>query len=119
MAALHRLDATGHRAADGGIDLATDLDLHVGTLAFNTDKGGYLDDTPVSGHLDVHFGAEEWTVPPTPLAIGDQTFDLGATIDRRGGGMSQITLENPATDFAQSRVRCSTTSCRPNWPSTI
>ena len=103
VAALHSLDATGHRAADGGIDLATDLDLHVGTLTFNTDKGGYLDDTPVSGHLDVHFGAETWTVAPTPLAIGDQTFHVGATIDRREGGMSQITLENPATDFAQSR----------------
>ncbi len=103
VAALHRLDATGRRAPDGGIDLATDLDLHLGTLAFNTDKGGYLHDTPVSGHLDVHFGAEEWTVPPTPLAIGDQTFAVGATIDRREGGMSQLTLENQATDFAQSR----------------
>ena len=102
VAQLHRLTATGHRAPDGGVDLATDLDLHVGTLTFNTDKGGFLDDTPVSGHLDVHFGAEEWTVPPSPLAVGDQTFAIGATIVRQEGALSRITLENPETDFAQS-----------------
>lgn len=103
-AQLNELTATGHRAADGGVDLATALDLHLGTLTFNTDKGGYLRDTPVEGQLDIHFGPETWTVPPTPLAIGDQTFRIGATIARGEGAMSRLTLENPATDFGQSRA---------------
>lgn len=104
LAQLHRLTASGHRAADGSIDLATDLDLYMEAMAFNTDKGAFLQQTPVQGHLDVHFGDEQWDIPATPLRIGEQTFDVGATISRRPNTLSLITLENAATDFSQARA---------------
>jgi hypothetical protein len=68
-------------------------------LTFNLDAGGYLTATPVSGPVDMTFGAERWIVPATELAIGSQRFTAAALIERDTTELSHIYLANFQTDY--------------------
>ncbi|MBB4079767.1 hypothetical protein GGR28_002394 [Lewinella aquimaris] len=101
---LNSVQGIGRRAPRGGVDLCTDIDLHVAGLAFNTDKGAYLTDSRVSGDLDVRVDDRGWDVAPTRLKLGDQYFNVEASIAPRKGEPNRILLSNDSTDYAVSRT---------------
>ncbi|MCP9234843.1 AsmA-like C-terminal region-containing protein [Lewinella sp. JB7] len=101
---LNSVRGTGRRAPRGGVDLCTEVDLHVAGLAFNTDKGAYLTDSRVSGELDVRVDREGWNVAPTRLRIGDQFYEAAAHIAATKGEPNQIRLRNDSTDYLASRA---------------
>ncbi|THH40704.1 AsmA family protein [Neolewinella litorea] len=87
------------RTDSGTVELTTQLATQVRALAFNTEKGAYLTDAPLSGTIAASFGPRAWTFPPTPLRIGTQDFTIGATIARTPGELSHISIANEAADF--------------------
>ncbi len=95
--------ARAFETANGGITLNSYLSTTVGQLAFNTEKGGYLSDTPLSGPVDVLFSEEDITVCPTELIIGGEVFTISADIERSDRLPSYVYVANDRTSYAQAR----------------
>ncbi|NJB84428.1 uncharacterized protein involved in outer membrane biogenesis [Lewinella marina] len=92
------------RSDSGTVEIETLLASRVRALAFNTTKGAYLTDAPLSGRITASLAPEAWTFPPTPLRIGDQEFTIGATIARAPGALSRITIANDNADYDRTHA---------------
>lgn len=86
-------------AEGAGVKMNTQMALHIGQLAFNTEKGAYLTDAPLSGYVEGVFGPEVYTFSPTPLQIGTQTVEFSAEINRTPGAISHLYFSNDSTDY--------------------
>ncbi|MEM9258686.1 MAG: AsmA family protein, partial [Bacteroidota bacterium] len=102
-ALIHRLDAKVYHPSSDSLQLNGDLDLYVRGVAFNTDIGAYLQETPISGKLEVTLDSTAWNLSPTRLAVGQQEFTASATFARQAGAASYIYLGNDRTDYELSR----------------
>lgn len=98
------LKATGARGADGRLQITSDLSMRVGTIAFNTRLGGYLNDTPVSGSVRLDFSPQAWHVRPTELNIDGQIFSAAADLSREEGQRNSIRLATKALDYERTRA---------------
>jgi len=85
--------------ADGAPLVRTDLHVFIRRLAFNTEKGAFLTDAPVSGPLNVAFGRDLWAFPETTVDIAGRNFVVSANIERAPGELSHIYLACDSTGF--------------------
>ena len=95
--------ATVERNEAGELCADTQLKLDVETLAFNTDKGGYLQNTPLEGPLNVTFGKERWTFEPTNLRIGNYQYELAADINPVKTDTSTIRIQTQRVTYGAAR----------------
>ena len=102
--ALDTVRATLYTEAEGGLRVVTQLSARVGGLAFNTEKGAYLSDTPLSGWIDGRFRPGQWSFSPTRLRIGGEQFDLSAEIARAPGALSHIYVGTEGVDYERARA---------------
>ncbi|MEM9260686.1 MAG: hypothetical protein AAGA62_13640, partial [Bacteroidota bacterium] len=102
-ALVHRLAAKVDRPSSDSLWLNGNIDLYFRGIAFNTDVGAYLQETPVGGQLEISLSPTAWTLSPTLLAVGEQEFTTSATFSRLPGAASYIYLENERTDYELSR----------------
>ena len=72
------------------------------TLTFNTEKGGFLQNSSFKGPLDVTFGAEAYVLQPTQLLINDRLFDASATIKTEKTDSSEIHLATQDISFDEA-----------------
>jgi len=76
-----------------------DIDIQMKEMGLNLEKGTFFNDVLVAGECDVTYNKKNQTIsiPNFDLAIGEQEFDVKATINTKGSGSFDITLENPNT----------------------
>jgi hypothetical protein len=79
----------------------TVFDACVEGLGFNLDKGSFIEDTPVSGLLSLHYDRQRSTIeiPQFPLQLKDQVFLTEACLDIGPSGVFFLSLFNEQTDF--------------------
>lgn len=102
--ALHSVRTQMNTDGAGEVRMVTRLDAHVAQLAFNTEKGAYLRDSPLSGTVEGLFARDRWYFPPTDLRIGEETFGFEADIDRAPGRLSYLYFTNDSTDYEGARA---------------
>lgn len=95
--------ATVERNEAGELCAATQLNLDIGTLAFNTDKGGYLQNTTLEGPIDVTFGKDNWAFEPTQLRIGPYDYELAADISPIKTDTSTIRIQTQRVTYGAAR----------------
>ncbi|MEM1358841.1 MAG: AsmA family protein, partial [Bacteroidota bacterium] len=103
-ALVHRLKAEVYRPEADSVRLKGELDLYSRGIAFNTEVGAYLQETPLSGQLEVSLDPTAWTLSPTRLSVGEQEFTASASISRQAGDTSYLHLANENLDYERSRL---------------
>lgn len=63
-----------------GIHTESELDAFVSGLAFDTDKGSYLTDAPLRGHLHIDQTEVGWELQSTTLKIRKERFTFGGSL---------------------------------------
>ena len=79
-----------------------DINLKVKELAFNTRKGGYLENSQLKGQLNAQIEDGMIKIPMSPLQINEQGFTIGADIYTDGKTATKLYFNNSATDFNES-----------------
>ncbi|NJC27850.1 AsmA family protein [Neolewinella antarctica] len=103
-----KVTATVDRNGAGDLYANTDLDLDFTTLAFNTDKGGFLQGSPLKGLLNVTFGKDLWTIEPATLNIGNNDLVISAEISTEKADTSHIHIATDSISYAEARAILST-----------
>jgi len=75
------------------------LDISNLELAFNTEKGSFLNKSQVNGNLDVYLEEGLIHIPRNNLYINDQIFVVGADIFTDHRKSFDLYINNPVTDF--------------------
>ena len=92
------------RTDAGELHAVGEVDLDVETLAFNTQKGGYLQDSRLTGPVQLIFGDSLLQFPRTDLVINGQLLRLAADIRREKEALSHIVIEADSIGYEPTRA---------------
>ncbi len=101
---VNHLQASGITTADGILHVYSTLNARIGGLAFNTEKGAYLTDAPLSGTLELQVTDDSLRVAPTELKIAGAPYRVAARFSRTKGELNHLTFANDAVDYAGARA---------------
>ena len=79
----------------------TSLDVNIGALGFNLEKGRFINGAQTTGTFLSEFDLSErqLSIAPFDLELGEQEFNTQAEINFKGVGAFDIVLENEETEF--------------------
>lgn len=93
----------GTRNERGELELNAQMDLDVGGVALNTEKGSYLRNTPVKGPVKASFGKEIVSIPSTELQFGAQLLTVSASFSRNTKGEGEVHISGTDIDYDITR----------------
>jgi hypothetical protein len=97
------LFTTAEKNDDGQLCFLAEVNTYVHGLAFNTDKGYFLKDTRLAGHLEITRQTDRWVLEPTLLTIAGQPFNFEADILRAPAKGLRMCIENGRADYDRIR----------------
>lgn len=98
------LRTTAGTLENGNLRFLIDLATQVDGLAFNTEKGSFLSNHHLSGHVSVTRADTAWVIDTTLLRAGPDHYELAATIGRGDYAGVRLHVANPEADYEFSRA---------------
>ena len=87
-----------------GIHTESDLDAFVSGIAFNTEKGAFLTDSPLRGQLNINGENGIWELAGTTLRIRDESFTFGGKITTGEDKNLHLRIVSTAASYDSTKV---------------
>lgn len=97
------LRTTADKDDCGNLRFRTKMQTYIYGLGFNTQKGHFLTNTSLAGQLDITAYPDHWSLRPTRLTIGGQSFTADAILFRGADKNLRLLIGNDRTDYAATQ----------------